>query len=211
MLGAGALGTWLAVPGLVRDEAIARIERRTGLRCAITEVDAGATGTVLRGISLSDGAGGVSIRLDEVELDAGAFALASGGSAAIEAIVVRGGSVEIDLARYRRPEDGPEPAEASGGARVWPALSVEGLRGAVRDEHGELIAAAASIDPDLLASLLEYQPHRGSERHRAVMARWAGLRGVTATPDEIVVTGGAQHSLLAALATLARPGDSVLT
>lgn len=76
---------------------------------------------------------------------------------------------------------------------------------------GELIAAAAAIDPDLLASLLEYQPHRGNQRHREVMARWAGLRGVPATADEIVVTAGAQHSLLAALATLARPGDSVLT
>ena len=43
------------------------------------------------------------------------------------------------------------------------------------------------------------------------MARWAGLRGVPATVDEIVVTAGAQHSLLAALATLARPGDTVLT
>ena len=32
-----------------------------------------------------------------------------------------------------------------------------------------------------------------------------------ATADEIVVTAGAQHSLLAALATLTRPGDAVLT
>jgi DNA-binding transcriptional MocR family regulator len=76
---------------------------------------------------------------------------------------------------------------------------------------GELIAAASTIDPDLLTSLLEYQPHRGSERHRQVMARWAGLRGVPATPEEIVVTAGAQHSLLAALATLTRPGEAVLT
>jgi DNA-binding transcriptional MocR family regulator len=76
---------------------------------------------------------------------------------------------------------------------------------------GELIAAASTIDPDLLASLLEYQPHGGSERHRRVMARWAGLRGVPAALDEIVVTAGAQHSLLAALATLTRPGDAVLT
>jgi len=76
---------------------------------------------------------------------------------------------------------------------------------------GELIAAASTIDPDLLTSLLEYQPHAGHERHRRVMARWAGLRGVPASVDEIVVTAGAQHSLLAALATLTRPGDSVLT
>ncbi len=40
---------------------------------------------------------------------------------------------------------------------------------------------------------------------------WAGLRGVPATANEIVVTAGAQHSLLAALATLTRPGDAVLT
>ena len=76
---------------------------------------------------------------------------------------------------------------------------------------GELIAAASTIDPDLLTSLLEYQPHTGHERHRRVMARWAGLRGVPASVDEIVVTAGAQHSLLAALATLTRPGDTVLT
>ncbi len=76
---------------------------------------------------------------------------------------------------------------------------------------GELIAAASSIDPDLLTSLLEYQPHTGAERHRRVMAQWAALRGVAATPDEIVVTAGAQHGLLAALATLTRPGDAVLT
>ncbi len=76
---------------------------------------------------------------------------------------------------------------------------------------GELIAAASTIDPDLLASLLEYQPHHGHERHRRIMARWAGLRGVPATVDEIVVTAGAQHSLLAALATLTRPGEAVLT
>ena len=76
---------------------------------------------------------------------------------------------------------------------------------------GELIAAASTIDPDLLTSLLEYQPHAGHERHRRVMARWAGLRGVPASVDEIVVTAGAQHSLLAALATLTRPGDTVLT
>ena len=76
---------------------------------------------------------------------------------------------------------------------------------------GELIAAAGGIDPDLLASLLEYQPHHGHERHRGVMARWAARRGVPATPDEIVVTAGAQHALLATLATLTRPGDAVLT
>ena len=75
---------------------------------------------------------------------------------------------------------------------------------------GELAAAASTIDPPLLASLLDYQPHAGHERHRRVGVQWAGLRGVRATPDEIVVTAGVQHALLVALATLTRPGDAVL-
>lgn len=76
---------------------------------------------------------------------------------------------------------------------------------------GELAASASTVDPDLVASLLEYQPHVGHERHRRAMARWAGLRAVPATPDEVVVTAGAQHAMLVALATLTRPGDTVLT
>ena len=48
---------------------------------------------------------------------------------------------------------------------------------------GELIAAASTIDPDLLTSLLEYQPHTGHERHRRVMARWsASLPAITTQP-----------------------------
>ena len=75
---------------------------------------------------------------------------------------------------------------------------------------GELAAAASTIDPHALASLLEYQPHGGSERHKRIGIEWVGLRGVPATPDEIIVTAGAQHGILAALATLTRPGDAVL-
>ena len=75
---------------------------------------------------------------------------------------------------------------------------------------GELAAAAATVDPHALASLLEYQPHGGSPRHRRIGVEWVGMRGVAATPDEIVVTAGAQHGILAALATLTSPGDAVL-
>src|SRR5689334_17242793 len=75
---------------------------------------------------------------------------------------------------------------------------------------GELAAAAATVDPHALASLLEYQPHGGSPRHRRIGVEWAGMRGVAATPDEIVVTAGAQHGILTALATLTSPGDAVL-
>jgi DNA-binding transcriptional MocR family regulator len=75
---------------------------------------------------------------------------------------------------------------------------------------GELAAAASTIDGELLTSLLEYQPHTGNPRHRRVGAGWLALRGLAATPDEVVVTAGAQHALLVTLATLTRPGDVLL-
>ena len=57
---------------------------------------------------------------------------------------------------------------------------------------------------------LHYQPHAGHLRHREAGAAWVGTRGVAARPDEIVVTAGAQHAMLVALATLTRPRDIVL-
>jgi DNA-binding transcriptional MocR family regulator len=72
----------------------------------------------------------------------------------------------------------------------------------------ELVALAA--DPDL-AELCTYQPEAGHPRHRAAGARWLTSLGVEARPEEVVVTGGAQHGLALSLAALTRPGDAVLT
>jgi DNA-binding transcriptional MocR family regulator len=76
---------------------------------------------------------------------------------------------------------------------------------------GELAAAAAGlVDRDGLDALLRYQPHAGHRRHREAGAAWVRTRGVAAGPDEIVVTAGAQHAMLVALATLTHPRDTVL-
>jgi DNA-binding transcriptional MocR family regulator len=53
-----------------------------------------------------------------------------------------------------------------------------------------------------------YQSGPGRERFRAAGAAWLG-QGVT--PDEVLVTSGAQHALFVALATLALRGGEVLT
>jgi len=106
------------------------------------------------------------------------------------------------------------------------------------DRHGDLPAGAAAPgglvdlalnlslaadDPDLagalrqllkqpdLAALLSYPPQTDSLRYRQAGADWIGRHGLPVTPDQIVITAGAQHAITMALSTLCRPGQSVLT
>lgn len=59
--------------------------------------------------------------------------------------------------------------------------------------------------------LLSYAPHLGTQRHRAMGAEWMGRSGLKVSPDEVVVTNGAQHAIFVVLSSVARPGDVVLT
>jgi DNA-binding transcriptional MocR family regulator len=59
--------------------------------------------------------------------------------------------------------------------------------------------------------LLGYVPTPGHRRHRQAMAEWLAVMGTPASPDRIVLTTGAQHSLLVALLATTKPGDMVLT
>lgn len=75
----------------------------------------------------------------------------------------------------------------------------------------------AALEPGLLTrrvlpwtQLLGYSPSRGHMRHRQAMAAWLGEIGVTADPERIVLTAGAQHGLAVALAAMTKPGDTVL-
>ena len=51
----------------------------------------------------------------------------------------------------------------------------------------------------------------GEEAHRAVGAAWLQRFGLDAEPERILVTAGGQHGLSVAFATLAHPGDVILT
>ncbi|HYP53349.1 MAG TPA: PLP-dependent aminotransferase family protein [Pyrinomonadaceae bacterium] len=56
-----------------------------------------------------------------------------------------------------------------------------------------------------------YQTAAGAERHRAAAARWMSREGFEVAPERVLVTSGAQHAMMVALATLTEPGDTVLT
>lgn len=62
-----------------------------------------------------------------------------------------------------------------------------------------------------LDQALMYQPAGGAIRHRRAGAHWASVRGVEATPENVVVCAGTQHAVFVALLALARSGDSIAT
>jgi DNA-binding transcriptional MocR family regulator len=76
---------------------------------------------------------------------------------------------------------------------------------AMRKTLGELSRSAD------LASLLTYAPFGGSTVHREAGAMWCADRGVAASPDRLLVTGGAQQSVLSVLSAHCEPGDVVIT
>lgn len=80
-------------------------------------------------------------------------------------------------------------------------------RGAERDQLGPVLRALAA-DPKA-AELLEYQPHGGREAHRRAGAAWIGLSGYQVDADRVMVTAGAQHGILVALAAATRPGQRI--
>jgi DNA-binding transcriptional MocR family regulator len=65
--------------------------------------------------------------------------------------------------------------------------------------------------PDLDRLVDFYQPAAGMARHRAAGASWIRRSGLDVDPERVVITSGAQHGAATALATIARPGDLILT
>lgn len=62
-----------------------------------------------------------------------------------------------------------------------------------------------------LYRLLEHHPIPGLLHQRAAGAKWLKLRGIEARAEELILCNGSQEGLMAALATVTRPGDAVLT
>jgi DNA-binding transcriptional MocR family regulator len=84
----------------------------------------------------------------------------------------------------------------------------------VRDSHDptlrrSLEAIARRSDLDRLVDY--YHPAAGMARHRMAGASWIRRSGLDIDPDRVVVTSGAQHGAAVVLATIARPGDVILT
>ncbi|HKY32499.1 MAG TPA: PLP-dependent aminotransferase family protein [Candidatus Polarisedimenticolia bacterium] len=83
----------------------------------------------------------------------------------------------------------------------------------VSDVHTEALseALAAAAQQGDLASLFDYHAHVGAARHRAAGAAWIRRTGLPAREEDVLVCGGAQHAMAVLFASIARPGDTVLT
>jgi DNA-binding transcriptional MocR family regulator len=58
--------------------------------------------------------------------------------------------------------------------------------------------------------LLGYVPTRGHLRHREAMAEWLAESGLTAHPDSIVLSAGAQHGMAVSFSATLKPGETLL-
>ncbi len=107
-------------------------------------------------------------------------------------------ATESDTAAMTRPSTGPVDFSLN---LPVPGRASEALAGSLRalSEAGDL------------ASFLDHQGEGDQDRHRAAAARWLGRVGLTARPDDIVLTNGAQQGIFAALLARTRPGDVLLT
>ena len=68
--------------------------------------------------------------------------------------------------------------------------------------------ALASVRPYLRDA--EYAPSEGLLRHRAAAAVWLQRSHLDVMPERIVITPGSHQGMLAVLAALCRPGDTIL-
>ncbi|CAN5218351.1 PLP-dependent aminotransferase family protein [soil metagenome] len=58
--------------------------------------------------------------------------------------------------------------------------------------------------------LLDYSPTAGFPAHLAMGAAWLAKSDVTVSPDQVVLSAGAQAALITTLATLSRPGETLM-
>lgn len=70
-----------------------------------------------------------------------------------------------------------------------------------------LVRIARRFDPSQLSL---YPPLGGHAAHRRAMARWIGAVGGPEEPERLVLCAGAQQALGLALATLRRPGETIV-
>ena len=87
-----------------------------------------------------------------------------------------------------------------------PWVPPDGEEGRLLAQSLEDIARGHALD-----ELMSYDPTSALLRHRQIAAEWIGTMGLEVTPDQVVVTNGAQHAMTVALAALLRPSDTLMT
>jgi DNA-binding transcriptional MocR family regulator len=71
-------------------------------------------------------------------------------------------------------------------------------------------ALASLVSRSTPEYLFNYQPHGGRAEHRQIAATWLRRSEVPAEPATTLITSGAQHAMVVAIATLTSPGDVLL-
>lgn len=66
-------------------------------------------------------------------------------------------------------------------------------------------------DSDASRVMLDATPAHGALEHREAMAQWLDAHGISAVPDQIVITNGGQHATMAAISTMTHPGQVIAT
>ncbi len=85
-------------------------------------------------------------------------------------------------------------------------------RPAVDDFRERLAEALPTLSADKrFREMQEYQPPEGPTWARAAGKRWIALNGFEPAVEDIVVTSGAQHALLAVVSGLIEPGDVIVS
>ncbi len=85
------------------------------------------------------------------------------------------------------------------------ATPAQGVAGRELARTLKEIAGEANID-----ALANYQMHTGLAVHMEAGAHWLAQNGLEGTADNVTLTNGVQHGLLASLMALMSPGDTIL-
>lgn len=121
-------------------------------------------------------------------------------------------SCEVGRGSYVCDTAGPVHSLTAGDARADGDVDLRLNAPSPTEVDGELAAeiAALAMSPATASLLRDYAPGTGLPAHREAAAGWLAERGIDATPERIVLTGGAQAGLYLALAALTQPGDTLL-
>lgn len=105
-----------------------------------------------------------------------------------------------------------KPKYAASEPDTGQSIDMQTYRVPVADLPGLVAETLRSIAADDAASiLLENCPTQGAHAHREALATWLGLSGVTAAPEQVIVTNGGQHAAMCALSTITHPGQTIAT
>jgi DNA-binding transcriptional MocR family regulator len=77
------------------------------------------------------------------------------------------------------------------------------------DQHLQASLRQVADDVPLL-DLVGYQHEQGAQHQREEACRWLEQRGVSTTPEQVVITCGGQHGINLALTATMRPGEHLL-